>query len=226
MSEGPKKAEDKLNMIGVVVVGICGAVLVYVSIVLLQAFYVNDSSAVNLERDFDKQDSPRKLLRAAQLENIGEYRRGGQDNGVETFRIPIDQAMSLVLEDAKADPSKLIPAVGVSDKETIAPVYGRPQPLAAPPATPTPTPEVVPGATPGTPGAPPAPGTPGPGAGQPMPDAPAAGVPGGPAPTLPGAPAAPATPGAAAPTTPTAPAPAPAAPAPTPAAPARGGNGP
>ena len=41
---GPKRNADKLNTIGVVVVGICGAVLVYVSIVALQAFYMNDTS--------------------------------------------------------------------------------------------------------------------------------------------------------------------------------------
>ena len=40
---GPKRNPDRLNTIGVVVVGICGAVLVYVTIVALQAFYVNDT---------------------------------------------------------------------------------------------------------------------------------------------------------------------------------------
>ena len=44
---GPKRNPDKLNTIGIVVVGICGAVLVYVTIVALQAFYVNDTWQVN-----------------------------------------------------------------------------------------------------------------------------------------------------------------------------------
>lgn len=35
---GPHRNPDKINTIGIVVVGICGAVLVYVSIVALQAF--------------------------------------------------------------------------------------------------------------------------------------------------------------------------------------------
>jgi hypothetical protein len=41
---GPHRNPDKINTIGIVVVGICGAVLVYVSIVALQAFYMDDSS--------------------------------------------------------------------------------------------------------------------------------------------------------------------------------------
>ena len=36
MSGGPHRNPDKLNTIGIVVVGICGAVLVYVTIVALQ----------------------------------------------------------------------------------------------------------------------------------------------------------------------------------------------
>ena len=43
---GPKRNPDRLNTIGVVVVGICGAVLVYVSIVALQAFYLNDTAEI------------------------------------------------------------------------------------------------------------------------------------------------------------------------------------
>ena len=45
-SETGKRNADRLNMIGVVVVGICGAVLTYVSIALLQAFYMDDTEQV------------------------------------------------------------------------------------------------------------------------------------------------------------------------------------
>ncbi len=53
---GPKRNPDKLNTIGVVVVGICGAVLVYVTIVALQAFYMNNTSELQTMADYGGQD--------------------------------------------------------------------------------------------------------------------------------------------------------------------------
>jgi len=70
---GPKRNPDKLNTIGVVVVGICGAVLVYVTIVALQAFYVNDTAEVQATADYGGQDTASRSLRTEQLNRIGEY---------------------------------------------------------------------------------------------------------------------------------------------------------
>ena len=56
---GPKRNPDKLNTIGVVVVGICGAVMVYVTIVALQAFYINDTSEIQTMADYGGQDTAR-----------------------------------------------------------------------------------------------------------------------------------------------------------------------
>lgn len=118
---GPKRNPDKLNTIGVVVVGICGAVLVYVSIVALQAFYLNDTSEIQTMADYGGQDTTFKSLRSAQLTAIGQTKPNTLDpkNPKQTFQIPIDHAMKLVIRDAKADPSNLVPAIGPATKATL-----------------------------------------------------------------------------------------------------------
>ena len=70
---GPKRNPDRLNTIGVIVVGICGAVLVYVTIVALEAFYVNDTSEIQTMADYGGQDTNAKSLRTEQVNRIGEY---------------------------------------------------------------------------------------------------------------------------------------------------------
>lgn len=236
---GPKRNPDRLNTIGVVVVGICGAVLVYVTIVALQAFYVNDTSDLQTAADYEGQDMAAKSLRTDQLGRINEYgtnprpaaAKPGEAPRVQTYRIPIDVAMKRVVEDARTDPGALVPALGRSEKATVLPIFGRPRPIQAPAAA-APAPAAAPGAPAAAPGAPAAAGN---GATAGSTAAPAAAPPAapmvptgagtGPAP-VPGAgpidkPAAPATPGH-----PTGPAPATANP---PAAPAPGtppkGNG-
>src|SRR5215475_10922013 len=145
---GPKRNPDRLNTIGVVVVGICGAVLVYVTIVALEAFYVNDTSEVQTMADYGGQDTNAKSLRTEQLNRIGEYGtnprpqapKANEAQRPQTYRVPIDVAMKRVVEDAKADPGALVPSLGHSDKATVLPIFGRPKlipaPAAAAPAAP------------------------------------------------------------------------------------------
>ena len=133
---GPKRNPDKLNTIGVVVVGICGAVLVYVTIVALQAFYMNDTSEIQTMADYGGQDTTAKTHRAAEMGNITEYgKNAAAPNATQTFHVPIDQAMKDVIDSAKTDPSHLVPALPPAQKPTIEPVFGRPKPI-APPAPP------------------------------------------------------------------------------------------
>ena len=135
---GPKRNPDKLNTIGVVVVGICGAVLVYVTIVALQAFYMNDTSEIQTMADYGGQDTTAKGRRADEIRNITEAGKNAVGPGQEsTFRIPIDVAMKLVVEEAKKDPSHLVPALPPSTKASIEPVFGRPKPAAPPAPAPT-----------------------------------------------------------------------------------------
>ncbi len=121
---GPKRNPDKLNTIGVVVVGICGAVLVYVSIVALQAFYMNDTASVQSKADYEGMDVTAKGKKADELRNINEVASTG--NG--TFRMKIDDAMKGVVEAAKSDPSHLTGGkLPPSTKESIPPQFGRPK---------------------------------------------------------------------------------------------------
>src|SRR5512138_3118175 len=114
---GPKRNPDKLNTIGVIVVGICGAVMVYVTIVALQAFYMNDTSEIQTMADYGGQDTTAKGHKADELRNISEP----ASNPGGTYRIPIEAAMKLVVEDAKKDPSHLVPALPPATKATIEP---------------------------------------------------------------------------------------------------------
>jgi hypothetical protein len=136
---GPHRNPDKLNSIGIVVVGICGSVLVYVSIVALQAFYMNDSSEIQHMADYGGQDTTHRSLRAQQLENLQRYEpkpppqagAGGQPTPPQTYTISIDDAIPLVVQAAKRDPSNLVPAIGPANKPTVEPVFGRPRALNA-----------------------------------------------------------------------------------------------
>ncbi len=133
---GPKRNPDKLNTIGIVVVGICGAVLVYVTIVALQAFYMNDTSEVQTMADYGGQDTTAKGHKADEMRNITEV---GKNPAGDTVHIKIEDAMNDIVRDAQKDPSHLVPALPSATKPTIQPVFGRPKPLEAPaPAAPAP----------------------------------------------------------------------------------------
>lgn len=128
---GPKRNPDKLNTIGVVVVGICGAVMVYVSIVALQAFYMNDTSELQSSKDYGGMDRAAQGHKADELRNITE---AATNPGAPTFRVPIDHAIKLVIEDAKKNPSHLVPSLPPSTKATVEPMFGRPKPIGGAPS--------------------------------------------------------------------------------------------
>jgi hypothetical protein len=137
MMSGPKRNPDALNTIGVVVVGICGAVLVYVSIVALQAFYLNDTSEVQTMADYGGNDVTARSIKTSQINNLTEYGSNPAAEGkAPTFRVPIDEAMKQVVQAAKVDPANLVPTQGRSDRPTVKPIFGRPQPTQAPAAAP------------------------------------------------------------------------------------------
>ena len=135
---GPKRNPDRLNTIGIVVVGICGAVLVYVSIAALQAFYMNDTSEIQTMADYGGNDTVVKSMRSAQIHNITDVGSNPADpKRPTTYHIDVKDAMKLTLEAAKVDPANIVPAVGRSDTPTVQPIFGRPKPLATtPPAAP------------------------------------------------------------------------------------------
>ncbi|MBA2541878.1 MAG: hypothetical protein H0V17_19695, partial [Deltaproteobacteria bacterium] len=126
---GPKRSADKLNTIGIVVVGVCSAVLVYVTIVALQAFYMDDTSEIQTMADYGGQDTRAKAIRAEQAGNITKPTVPNSPPKstaeVQTYRIPIAVAMQKVVEDAKKDPSMLVPAYGKAKCRTVLPDFGR-----------------------------------------------------------------------------------------------------
>ena len=129
---GPKRNPDRLNTIGVVVVGICGAVLVYVTIVALQAFYMDDTSEIQMMADYGGQDTAARKIRSDQMTSLTSPSQPNPRGAgaPQTFRIPLKAAMQKVLEDAKGGKvDQLVPVFGKSDKPTVLPIYGRPQPL-------------------------------------------------------------------------------------------------
>ena len=163
MSGAPRNS-DKLNTLAIATVGVCASALVYVSIVLLQAYYANDSAQIQNMADYGGQESPALSLKTAQLNNISEYvnKLGTPDNPKSSHQVPIAYAMELVVADAKTKPDNLVPGIDPATKKpTRAPMDGRPKPLGATPAPATgPVPAAVaPGAVaPGAPATPSAPG--------------------------------------------------------------------
>ena len=99
---GPKRNPDKLNTIGVVVVGICGAVLVYVTIVALQAFYMNDTV-----RAADDGRTTAARTRTAQGDHKADEHaqhqrvRRSTRRRAQTYRIPIERRDGAGRRDAK-----------------------------------------------------------------------------------------------------------------------------
>jgi hypothetical protein len=122
---GPKRNPDSINTIGIVVVGICGAVMVYVSITALQAFYMNDSSEIQTMADYGGQDTVAKSHKAEEMRNINEPAMG-------TNSITIDRAMAAIVksaDDAHAagkPATLLVPGACEQNMPTEVPQSGRP----------------------------------------------------------------------------------------------------
>ncbi len=157
MSGAPRNS-DKMNTLAIATVGVCASALVYVSIALLQAYYVNDSAEITTMADYGGQESPALSLKAAQLNNISEYvnKMGSPDNPKSSHQVPIALAMELVAADAKKDPANLVPGIDPATKKpTVAPIFGRPKPLGTTltptvPAAPVPAAPTAPGPAPAT----------------------------------------------------------------------------
>ncbi|MBK9071214.1 MAG: hypothetical protein IPL79_09475 [Myxococcales bacterium] len=163
MSAGAHKQEDKLNNVTIVAVGICGAVLVYVSIVALQAFHAHDTASADKQALYGGQRAFYDTVRAQQEAPLASYnRKPGAAGAPDVFQIPVTEAMKLVATEAAVDASNLVPSVGRSDVATVQTVYGRPQPLtaAALVAAPAAAPAVAPSLTPAPEVATPAPAKP------------------------------------------------------------------
>ena len=130
---GPKRNPDKLNTIGIVVVGICGAVLVYV-IDRRAPGVLHERHARRSRRWPTTAARTRRRSRAArptQLRNITEVGKNAAapTSAAATYRDPIDDAMKLSCVD-DGEGRSVAPRPGAAaapTKPTIEPVFGRPQ---------------------------------------------------------------------------------------------------
>lgn len=182
MSELPRKAQDRVNAFGVVLIGMVAAVLLWVSVVALQAYYYSTAGELESQRASVGKSREVRDLKAQQRADLQDSKYIDPKKGIVT--VPLDDAMKLVLEDAKKGAPSLVPAIGAHDQPTIPAVSGRPPDNLATPAAPGGA------AAPAGGAAPPAGGSPPPASGS---TPPASGsTPATPAPDAGGAPAAPA----------------------------------
>ncbi len=126
MEHFPRKQTDTLNTVAIVVIGLAGALLVYISAVALQAFYRNESTELLAQRDSWGMSSDLDALRSEQeAKLIGKLE-------------PAEQAVIAQLRSGRG--GSLVPSVGSQDKATIPPVVGYYDPMkgtAAAPQAPT-----------------------------------------------------------------------------------------
>lgn len=134
MSGLPKKATDRVNTYGVVLIGIVSGLLLWVSVVALQAYYNTTSGSVERERGATNKGREVRDLKESQLRALQEAKFVDAKAG--TVTIPIESAMSAVLASARSGSPSLVPAIGPHDTPTVPAVWGKPADV--PPATPAP----------------------------------------------------------------------------------------
>ncbi len=135
----PKKAEDNLNNLMIVVIGIAGAALVYASVIWFQSYYRTETREVENRRNWEGLTAKVSQVKNAQRAGITEYRSQGS-----TYVIPISRAKELVLTSLSTAKDgytigsahyNLVPSVGPQTKASYPAVYGRPSNLPVVPVT-------------------------------------------------------------------------------------------
>ncbi len=122
MSEFPKKNEDKVNTFTIAMIGGVAAILLWASVVALQAYYAKTGGDLEARRNVEGQDKALRAARAEQLGALAEYT--WVDRNAGTAKLPIERAMKLVAEDAQAKKASLVPSVGAHDTPTVTPEGG------------------------------------------------------------------------------------------------------
>ncbi|HET6613888.1 MAG TPA: hypothetical protein VFG83_17940 [Kofleriaceae bacterium] len=117
-------AEDKVNALGIVTIGIVSAMLVWVSVVALQAYYQNTYGEEEAKKNAENKSAAYLSLRATQAADLDEYVWADRQKGL--VKLPIERAMELVVHDLQAGSPSVVPAVGAQDTPTVPAVFGRP----------------------------------------------------------------------------------------------------
>jgi outer membrane protein OmpA-like peptidoglycan-associated protein len=128
MSNLPKKAEDRVNTFAIVLVGTAAGILLWATMVALQAYYLNTAGEMEAERDGVELARERRSVEATQQANLARLERNEEfANAAEVcYRTPIELAMANVVADAQAGKTTLVPAVGAHDKPTLVAIPGYP----------------------------------------------------------------------------------------------------
>jgi hypothetical protein len=125
MSGLPKRSEDKTNTFGIVLIGVSSAILLWATIVLLQAYYENTAGPLEARRSAMAKSQKVRDLRARQQAAMRDIK--WVDPAAKLVSLPIEDAMRMVVDELRADPrASLVPAVGAHDQPTIPGVAGRP----------------------------------------------------------------------------------------------------
>jgi hypothetical protein len=95
MREGEAMRHDDPNVPVSVVVGLVGAILLFVAIVALQALFSSMQQAELQRKVYSQPNEALRQLRSEQLGTLGSYGFIDQAHGV--VRIPIERAMELVV---------------------------------------------------------------------------------------------------------------------------------
>lgn len=86
----------------IALIGICGAIFLFVLTVAIQAFFYSAERAEHVRKVVDQPNEELAQIEAQHIEQLNGYRWVAQDAG--TVAIPIDRAMALVVEEsASAD---------------------------------------------------------------------------------------------------------------------------
>jgi hypothetical protein len=116
-------AEDKSNTLAIVTIGVASVVLLWASIVALQAYYENSFGAEMHRKATEGKGDELRTLLAEQRAGLQALRR----NDEETVRIPIERAKQLVVAELRTgEPASLVPAVGPHTTPTVPAEWGRP----------------------------------------------------------------------------------------------------
>ena len=142
--EGTRKAPDKLSLVNIVTVGVVGSLLVWVSIIALQAYYKNTLDAEEQVRLVEGQDVALRDTRAEESAKINHYTtRADALRKKNVVVVPVDRAMQLVVDELTQNPkASTTPDVGSQDQPTLqaTPPYKPVPPPAAEPAPAAPAP--------------------------------------------------------------------------------------
>src|SRR5690606_17273751 len=100
MSGLPHKAKDRLNTVGIVVVGLSTAALLWASVIGLQAFYYNSAGDLESQRNAHNKGREMRDLKAQQRADLDDSKYIDPQKG--TVTLPIESAMKLVVRDVNA----------------------------------------------------------------------------------------------------------------------------